>query len=135
MTGADQRPDSVLDGFCWCACGTWIGHRRRTTRFVNEKHKKRYHRRRLQHAARAAGLPANLSFQAIEQAQAGKSTGKRPGDAPRRRKPDLRVSYRKALAAVADGLRQVGIPEGQEHNAARLMLEPLLSDRQRKSLR
>jgi hypothetical protein len=119
----------VLAGRCACGCDEpLVAPSVRT--FYKDGHRKRRHRRRVERAARAAGLPTHLSLESV---QTTVRTRERRRDAParpqapqRRRKPDLRVSYRKAVEAVAS---HVGDPAEAEG-----VLRPLLSPAQLRSL-
>lgn len=131
---------------CLCGCGEPIINRSAQVRYVNERHKQRAHRKRLKAAAEAAGLPASLSLKAVDSYTTG---GNRRGDgqagarAPqgtpsKPRKPSLRISYRKAVAAVSAELLRRGLVDPATRHAAdavaQSFLRPLLTDRQRAAL-
>lgn len=107
-------------------CPNLIGHRRSNTKYCCEAHRQEAYRQRVREAAKANGLPANLSLKSV---QATAPTGKRSGDAPRRRKSgqSVRISYRKAVDAVADHL--------SSYETAHEVLDPLLTERQKEGLR
>lgn len=113
-----------------CACGCGRPPRIGSRYADYERCRQRAYRGRVRAAAIEAGLPASLSLRAATTAQS------RNGDAQtaartrqkrnRMRKPSLRVSYLKAVAAVTP---YVGSTERAE-----FILAPLLTDRQRNYL-
>lgn len=114
---------------CKCGCGKRLINRREGTLYFDERCKRRAHRRKVKKALAAAGLPTSLSLQAAT------TTRTRPGDARTARRPDLRVSYRRAVDAVADVLvRLPGIDERAARRCATNALKPLLSEKARRSL-
>lgn len=121
--GEQARIDA---GMCICGCSEQASP---SSVYANEKHRKRRYRAKVKAAATAAGLPANLSLESVE---ASTPTKARTGDAPAARKrrksgPSIRVSYRKAVEAVA---AEIG-----DTDRAHEMLMPLLTDRQKEALR
>lgn len=117
-------------------CLNPISSRRKNTKFCCEAHRQEAYRRRVRAAATAAGLPANLSLKTVEQST---PTENRSGDARSRRKSgqSVRISYRKAVEAVGQHLALVqDLQPGQSGNdAAREILDPLLTERQKEALR
>lgn len=113
-------------------CSNLISSRRKNTKYCCEAHRQEAYRRRVKAAARANGLPANLSLKTV---QATGSTGKRSGDAPKRRKSgqSVRISYRKALDHLDEVLTSWGHPAPR--TTARQVLHPLLTERQKETLR
>lgn len=81
--GETESAVEVLAGRCACRCGTRIVGGSVRTFYVDERHRKRHHRAKLERLAAAAGVPARLS---IETLQAARGTGERPADAPAPRK-------------------------------------------------
>jgi hypothetical protein len=110
-------------------CGASLAGRRQGTKFCNEKHKMRKYRADLQVELRAAGLPTRLNL------KTARATRTRHGDARKRRKPDLRVSYRKAVDAVAAELERFSSSDVPQRQLAERALAPLLTDRQRAALK
>jgi len=72
---------AVLQGRCACLCGDAIAGGNVRTFYVDERHRKRHHRKRLERLADAAGVPARLSIETLRSAN---GTGGRPADAPTR---------------------------------------------------
>lgn len=88
---------------CACDCGQPLDGRRGNTRYVDARHRQRAYRKRLDAEARARGLSANLSLRTV---RATRATRTRNGDARKRaRKPEKRLSYRKACDALAAHLQ------------------------------
>lgn len=79
--GDEHGADELLAGRCACACGRELDSSVRKV-YADVRCRQRHHRRRLQAAAEAAGVPARLSLQAL---QTSNRTGERHGDAPARR--------------------------------------------------
>lgn len=131
---------------CKCGCGRSLSGRHRRVESWDERCRQRVYRRKLKGAAEAVGLPASFSLKTLESAT---STADRRGDGhaspgkPRRpcakpRKPSLRISYRKAVVEVAEGLLRRGAidppTEAAAFAVAHSFLRPVLSDRQRAAL-
>lgn len=114
---------------CACDCGGSVAHRSKRTLYL-EGHRQRRNKAKVKRAALAAGLPPSLS---LASAQAATGTRDRSGDArnasaaPRKRSgQSIRISWRKAVDVVGEALGDEG--------AARDLLAPLLTDRQRSAL-
>jgi hypothetical protein len=90
---------------CACGCGASIEHRNAKTKYIDRSHSQRAYRRKVKAAAKAAGLPSNLSLETV---QASSPMGVRSGDAPtprkrRKTKPRPGVSiYLPTLDAALD---------------------------------
>jgi hypothetical protein len=97
--------------------------------------RQRAYRKRARERLRDAGLPERLNLQVAE------GTAARHGDAQTtarkrtRRSPDLRISYRKAVEAVAAELERFSTGSVSHRRRAERALAPLLSDRQRAALK
>jgi hypothetical protein len=122
---------------CGCGCGAPVPDDDHP-RYIDNRHKQRAYRRRVADEMHAHGLPAALSLKA---ARSGDPTSARNGDAQntreaaprgreaasrRRRAPDLRISWRKAVGALAAEL--------DDRQRAEAVLRPLLTDRQRRAV-
>jgi hypothetical protein len=123
----DVELERIDNRMCVCGCGKWLGRRSKNTIYFSHACSQRRYRRRLNAAAKAAGLPEHLNLQTVPT-----PTTKRHGDGQKRRQQaqrrsgtSIRISYRKALAAIAGELGET---------QARRLLDPLLTDRQRKEL-
>lgn len=81
--GELELAEEVRAGRCACGCRTELGPGAVRQTYVDQRHRGRAHRARLQRAAEAAGVPPRLSLHALEEASA---TRERHGDAPARRK-------------------------------------------------
>lgn len=89
----DERHDA---GVCGCGCGTTVRDRRGRRRYVDERHKHRAHRARLQAEAKLLGVPAHLSVKNLETAE---RTSTRSGDAQTgRQRPPARRSPRPGVS-------------------------------------
>ena len=92
---------------CACGCGESLEGRSNRALYVNDRHRQRAYRRRLEDAAEAAHVPARLSLKTLE---AGTSPPRdRNGDAETARKPararkrsDVRVSYSRLVDALGE---------------------------------
>lgn len=104
----------VANGECGCACGGRLpaGASRRR-HYLNERHRQRAYRRRLELVAQALGVPARLSRQTL---QTRNPTGNRHADAQTRRTAPQRRHSRPApgvtlrvptLAAANELLREL----------------------------
>lgn len=101
----DQVAARVEAGLCGCGCGTAItsgGNGRR--KYVDQAHRQRRYRYALRRLAEVEGISTRVSLRLVTEAHAAHD---RNGDAqtarrkPRKaRKPDLRISYRKAINAL-----------------------------------
>jgi hypothetical protein len=123
---------------CACDCGELVDARG-GRKYVNERHKQRAYRARVQSALRARGLPVTLS---LKTANAGTPTGAGNGDASARRKArqprrltpgQVRLSYPRTLDLLTTILFRHNIPEPADY--ARRELDRLLTDRQRTAVR
>lgn len=135
----DEVAARVEAGLCGCGCGTLItigGNGRR--KYVDQAHRQRRYRHALRRLAAVEGISTRVSLRLVEEANA---THHRNGDAQtkprkprRRRSPDLRISYRKAVEIVGSELQRAGLvnPAGKERIVAELWLRPLLSDAAKK---
>jgi hypothetical protein len=140
LTGpyTDAERELIARRICPCSptCGQSVAHRRENTIYVDPAHRQRHYRSRVKAAATAAGLPAVLSLQAVEQST---PTNKRHGDAPRRRKSgqSIRISYRKTVDVVAGQLdaQAPTCPPGRNRAIVEGWLSLLLTDRQKEILR
>jgi hypothetical protein len=98
----DDRPTKRL---CVCGCGMEAAP---GSKYALEKHRKTVWRQKQRDAQIAAGLPEHLNLATL--ADLSKGTGQRLRDAQKsarkrsRRSPDLRVSYRRAVDAVATAI-------------------------------
>jgi hypothetical protein len=128
MSQYTEEERELIDArMCVCNCGKSVAHRGVKTLYL-ENHRQNRHKRKVKAAATAAGLPANLSLETVS---ASSPTGVRSGDAPKPRQArksgtSIRVSYRKAVEVLA---------ERHGPDEARRLLEPLLTDRQRRTLK
>ena len=124
----EQERELIARRICPCspACRQSVAGRRQSTIYVDAAHRQRHYRNRVKTAATAAGLPAVLTLKTV---QGSTPTKKRHGDAPRARKSgqSIRISYRKAVDAVAEHL--------SSYETAHEVLDPLLTDRQKEALR
>jgi hypothetical protein len=105
-----RRDELAADRRCGCDCGTSIVTHAANVKYVSDRHKQRAHRHDLKARERALGVRLSLSVQTLDSVN---STENRRGDGdngaskPKRaaskpRKPQLRVSYRKAVDAVSE---------------------------------
>lgn len=99
---------------CACGCNTSLAGMRPEARYASD-------------ACRARAWKDRTGY-----ADPRRRKAARNGRAQRRRAPDLRVSYRKALDALARYLQSIGRPAARREAAE--LLEPLLTDRQREAL-
>lgn len=76
-----ELAEEVRAGRCACGCRTDLGPGAVRQTYVDQRHRGRAHRARLQRAAEAAGVPPRLSLHALE----ASATRERHGDAPARR--------------------------------------------------
>lgn len=110
---------------CVCGCGTPA---RPGSKYALDHHRNRVYRRKVVKATEQVGLPAHLNLSTLtEEALPRVGDTQRPARKRSRRSPDLRVSYRKAVAAISDGMRVVP-------SDAEAILRPLLTARQREAL-
>lgn len=138
------RDRIASDGFCACECGQRLGGRVETSKYLGQKHRQAAHRADLRALAVALGVNASLSVKTV---RAASTTASRRSDDERagrvatrrnaKRKPDLRVSYRKAVEAVEQALAD-GVFEYSRIRSTREQVEAvlggLLTDRQRAAL-
>jgi hypothetical protein len=120
----DQERRWFEDRVCVCGCGQSVVGRSAKTLYVDHRHSQRRYRRKLKTAARAAGLPANLSLQTVETAS---TTNPHHGDAPKPR-PRRQARPRPGVTvylptvedaeAVAGQLARAGLPQADQVIAA-----------------
>lgn len=119
---------------CACGCGELC---RPGSKYADyEKCRQRAYRRKLQDRLRAAGLPDHLNLEMAGDARARHGDAQKPSRKRSRRSPDLRISYRKAVEAVAEKAAATDwVAEERAHMWATDLLSPLLTDRQRTALK
>lgn len=104
--GQADLAQEVLEGRCACGCGRRLDSGAVRQFYLDEKHKQRAHRKRLELAAEAAGVPARLTLEAL---QSSNRTRDRHGDAPARpkrpRRPRPGVTIYLPTAELADRAR------------------------------
>lgn len=134
MSTSDARDRAGLERLCVCGCGR--AQRPGSKYFDYERCRQRTYRQRVGRAAADAGLPTSLTLASLSG-----SSGSRLGDAQKggraakRRRPDLRVSYRKAVDAVDGALAEIQpYPTAAARRRVMAALEGLLTDRQREAL-
>lgn len=81
--GELEEAAAVRAGKCPCLCGDPIPRGNVRAFFVDDRHRRRHHRRRLERLAEAANVPARLTVETLRTAN---GTGGRSADAPARRK-------------------------------------------------
>lgn len=134
---------------CACGCGEWAKPGRKY--FDYERCRQRAYKQRAKAEAAARGLPTTLSLSAIEAATPGTPTGSRSGygqdgaraaQKPRKKRgPDMRISYPRAVAAVTDDILRehgdagclAGPPRDRAVKRAESVLRPLLPPAARKA--
>lgn len=139
-----RRDEFVREHRCACGCGEPLWGRAANVRFVLEKHKYRARRQDLKALAEALGVPASVSAGSLRLTTATGNRGRygdkaaRSAQTPPRapRKPALRLSYRKTLAALTEAVYELmpGAPREFAAERAVHILSPLLTDRQRAAL-
>lgn len=111
--GLQELADDVRQGLCGCGCKNQILSRRASTVYVDERHKQRGYRRRLNAAAAAAGVAPRVTLEAV---RATTLTANRNGDAQalpkapqkrRKRSPRPGVTVYFPTPAVAELVRDV----------------------------
>ena len=144
---ADEEGKSRL---CLCGCGEPLPRSRKlTAKYVDHRHAQRAYRKRLKERAEAQGVPSSLTFKELDStnplgnrhgdgessARAARATSKKP------RKPSLRISYRKAVDALAEYLAEhdygnepAGLKKTFADADAKTILRPLLTDAQKAAL-
>lgn len=89
---------------CGCGCGASLLGRRANVRYADDRHRQRAYRGRLRAALAEAGLPVRLNLSATATTRNRRGDGRSSsGRVLRRRqpRPDLRISYRRAVVAIA----------------------------------
>lgn len=136
MTSSRPRSPSSAPAAacCACGCGERLTGRRANALYYDERCRKRAYRARLRKRAEALGAPIHLSLKTLD---AMGDTGNRRRDghsAPsaRKRPPSIRISYLKAVEAVANAAPE---PLRPNHAWAERILEPLLSPSAREHLK
>lgn len=136
------RDEIASEGFCACNCGERLGSRLGSSKFLGQKHRQSAHRADLRALAAALGVNASLSVKTVRSASTTtprRSDGENGARAATRReskprKPQLRISYRKAFAAVRVGLIREGYSTSTATDLTESILKPLLSDAQKAAL-
>jgi hypothetical protein len=123
--------ERIEKGLCGCPCGEPRIGLSGQSLYLNERHKQRAYRERVNAAAEASGVPASLTLKA---ARGSTPTRRGNGDAQKaatrreKRSPELRVSYLK-LAAAIDALG----PDASVEDM-RAAIDGLLTAKQRAAL-
>lgn len=135
------RDAIAADGRCACECGTPLGGHAAHVKYVDQRHRQRAHRADLKARAAALGVAPSLSVKTLDSAttqtnrRSDAQTGARKPTRPR--KPQLRISYRKAVDAVEQAVAD-GVFEYSRIRSTRDQVEAvlggLLTDRQRAAL-
>lgn len=140
----ERQREATAAGRCGCLCGQPLAaNRRRGVRYRDEHHKQRAYRARVDARAADRGVATKHGVMTLESLPPASDTGNRNGDAPtarqrtqRRRQPELRISFRKAVAILAHELEHHDVvdPPEKAPRVAELWLAGALSDRQRDAL-
>jgi hypothetical protein len=121
-----------------CACGCGEAPRPGSKYADYERCRQRAYRQRVQKHLRDAGLPDRLNLRVAEGAEGRHGDAQAAARKRTRRSPDLRISYRKAVDAVAAEFARCSSSAevGRAHHLrAERTLVPLLTDRQRAALK
>jgi hypothetical protein len=136
-----RQDQAVEDGFCACLCGRRLPSKLRGRRHLDEHHRNAAYDARV--VARAADQGVQATSRRISVSRLGGSshTGTHRADASdarkapaRRRPPELRISFAKAVGVLADWLAYRGDDEATARKTAETLLSLVLTDRQRVEL-
>jgi hypothetical protein len=114
LTGSESSRAAGSERLCACGCGESLEGKRPNARYRSD-------------ACRSRGWKGRAGYTDPRAAKP-----RRNGQRKAKRKPDLRISYRKALDALEEAFAQYGVDS--PYVRARAVLRPLLSDAARREV-
>lgn len=137
-----RRDELAAERRCACECGELLFRHAANVKYISDRHKQKAHRDDLKARATALGVMPTLTVKALDSATAPdnrRRDGDSAGGTARRaqtkpRKPELRVSYRKAVDSLATWFFDEGLFWDEAVERARHILLPLLTEHQKAAL-